>query len=168
MKKRCRKCSSARKFPALTDKTPKYTVKEFAELAGMSTYAIRYYENEGLIPEVQRTYGNIRMFSDYNLSWLRLVHCLRATGLSIENIKHYIEMCFVGDQTIPARAEIIFQQEKSLREQIKTLAEQMKIIQYKKQYYQKLLVSKKGDVYNPANFLTNRSVKQHARRHRDV
>ena len=105
-------------YKPLTDKTPKYTVKEVAEMLELSTYTIRYYENSGLIPFVDRTDGNIRMFSDYAVSWLRLVHCLRATGLPIEGVKHYIDMCLEGDSTIPERAELIFQQEKSLHLQI--------------------------------------------------
>ena len=95
------------------DKTPIYTVKEVAEMTGLSTYTVRYYENSGLIPGVDRTGGNIRMFSDYNLGWLRLVHCLRATGLSIDRILHYIRLCFEGDATIPERAELFLSRKKS-------------------------------------------------------
>jgi len=62
------------------DRTPKYTVKQVAEMMEMSAYTIRYYENAGLIPDVDRSGGNARMFSDYTLGWLRLVHCLRMTG----------------------------------------------------------------------------------------
>lgn len=68
-----------RPFAPSKDRTPRYTVKEVSELTGLSAYTIRYYENSGLIPSVDRTDGNIRMFSEYALSWLRLVHCLRAT-----------------------------------------------------------------------------------------
>ena len=66
-------------FGSSRDKTPKYTVKEVAEMMELSTYTVRYYENAGLVPEVDRSEGNIRLFSDYSLGWLRLVHCLRAT-----------------------------------------------------------------------------------------
>ena len=75
------------------DRTPRYTVKQVAEMMEMSAYTIRYYENAGLIPDVDRSGGNARMFSDYTLGWLRLVHCLRMTGLPIEGVKHYIDLC---------------------------------------------------------------------------
>lgn len=107
----------------------------------LTPYAVRYYENSGLIPGVDRTSGNVRMFSEYNLGWLRLVHCLRATGLSIDGIRHYIELCVQGDATIPERAELIFRQEKVLRRQLRTLREQMKVLQYKKAYYLNLLAN---------------------------
>ena len=78
------------------DRTPRYTVKQVAEMMEMSAYTIRYYENAGLIPDVDRSGGNARMFSDYTLGWLRLVHCLRMTGLPIEGVKHYIDLCRKG------------------------------------------------------------------------
>ncbi|OGV51118.1 MAG: hypothetical protein A2X49_01620 [Lentisphaerae bacterium GWF2_52_8] len=136
-------------YKVLTDKTPKYTVKEVSEILNLSAYTIRYYENSGLIPFVDRTGGNIRMFSDYSVSWLRLVHCLRSTGLPIEGVKHYVEMCLKGDSTIPERAQLIFQQEKRLRQQLHDLREQMKIVKYKKAHYEKLLKTHSTDTCNP-------------------
>ena len=118
---------------------------------GLSTYTIRYYDNIGLIPEVDRSEGNIRLFSDYNISWLKLVHCLRTTGLSVEGVRHYIEMCRQGDSTIPERAELIFRQEEVLREQLRNLQAQMEVLKYKKQYYQKLLATGQKDRCNPRN-----------------
>lgn len=121
------------------DKTPKYTVKQVAEMMGLSVYTVRYYDNEGLIPDVGRTATNARVFSDYNIRWFKVVHCLRATGLSIESIRDYISMCAQGDSTIPQRAELIFKQEKVLREQFNALREQMKLLKNKKEYYRQLL-----------------------------
>ncbi|MBQ4178591.1 MAG: hypothetical protein II598_02480, partial [Elusimicrobia bacterium] len=93
--------------------------------------------------------SNIRMFSDYDLSWFRTVHCLRATDLSINDIKKYIELCLKGNKTIPQRAKIIFNQEKNLKEHLKQLQEQMKVLQIKKKYYTNLLKNKSKDVWNP-------------------
>lgn len=142
---------SHRGFQVLRDRPPRYTVKEVAAIVGLSTYTIRYYDNIGLIPEVDRSEGNIRLFSDYNVSWLKLVHCLRSTGLSVEGVRHYIEMCRQGDSTIPERAELIFRQEKILREQLRNLQAQMEVLKYKKLYYQKLLASGQKDRCNPQN-----------------
>ncbi len=137
-----KKSSSAPEKPALmfsTDKTPKYTVIEAAVMLELSTYTIRYYDIAGLIPSVSRGKDNVRLFSDYSIGWLRLIHCLRTTGLSIKDVKRYIDLCLQGDSTIPERAELIFQQEKTLRDEIKMLQKQMAILKYKKKYYQDLL-----------------------------
>lgn len=140
-------------FEGLTDRTPKYTVKEVAGKLGMTTYTVRYYDNAGLIPDVGRTGGNIRMFSDYSLAWLQLIHCLRTTGLPIDKVRHYIKMCLKGESTIPERAELIFKQEKVLRDQLKLLKKQMDILAYKKQHYQELLAGRGADHCNPKYFL---------------
>ena len=90
------------------DKTPKYTVKEVSQIMKISTHTIRYYDNEGLIPFVSRTQSNIRKFSDHSLSWLKTIHHLRSTNLSINDIKKYIDLSLKGKRTIKQRAEIIF------------------------------------------------------------
>jgi MerR family transcriptional regulator, aldehyde-responsive regulator len=136
-------------FDGLTDRTPKYTVKDVADKLGMTTHTVRYYDNAALIPEVGRTSGNIRMFSDYNLAWFKLIHCLRTTGLPIDEVRRYIRMCLEGPSTIPQRAEIIFKQEKLLREQMKQLRKQMEVLTYKKHYYEELLAHNGPDLCNP-------------------
>ena len=138
-------------FQILRDRTPKYTVREVAEIMGVTPYTIRYYDNAGLIPGVDRSAGNSRLFSDYNVSWLKLVVCLRATGLPVEGVKHYIDMCRQGDETIPERAELIFRQEKILREQMRNLQAQMEVLQYKKKFYETLLATGGKDHCNPEN-----------------
>ena len=75
------------KVESSSDKTPKYTVKKVAEIMNISEHTVRYYDNEGLIPFVSRTQSNIRLFSDNDLNWIKTVHCLRATDLSIKDIK---------------------------------------------------------------------------------
>ena len=142
-----------KKFQVSTDRTPKYTVKQAADLLELSPYTIRYYDNIGLIPEVFRGEGNTRLFSDYSMSWLRLVHCLRTTGLSVEGVKHYIDLCLEGDSTIRERAELIFKQEKILREQIRVLRRQMEVLSYKKTYYRELLKNPRFDSCNPKSHL---------------
>ncbi len=135
----------------LTDRTPKYTVKEIADKMGLTTYAVRYYDNAGLIPEVERSSGNSRLFSDYNLAWLKIVHCLRSTGLPIAEVRRYIQMCSEGDSTIPERAALIAAQEKKLNAQLEELNRQMEILEYKKHYYEALLAGQSRDKCNPAN-----------------
>lgn len=149
------------------DRTPKYTVKQVAEMMGLSAYTVRYYENVGLIPDVERGTGGARLFSDYTLSWLRVVHCLRATGLSIEGVRHYIELCRKGDATIPERAAIVFDQEKILREQIRALKKQMEVLRYKKNYYRDLLRHQRFDFCNPLNSSIKSTLPEPSRRNID-
>jgi DNA-binding transcriptional MerR regulator len=79
----------------------KYTVKDVSEITGLTKHTIRYYDDQQLIPFVSRDGRNIRLFSDHDLDWLRMVHSLRISGLPISEVKHYIDMCLQGDDTIP-------------------------------------------------------------------
>ncbi|HOT74746.1 MAG TPA: MerR family transcriptional regulator [Candidatus Wallbacteria bacterium] len=137
---------------------PKYTVKDISEMLGLSKHAIRYYDNENLLPYVSRSESNIRLFSDYDIQWLKTVNCLRYSGLPIIQIKEYIKMCIQGDETIADRAKIIFQQEKILEDKAKEIKTQLEIIRKKKAYYEKLLTEKGIDTCNPVNEIKNDSL----------
>ena len=128
---------------------PKYTVKDISNMLGLSKHAIRYYDNENLLPYVSRSESNIRLFSDYDIQWLKTVNCLRYSGLSILQIRNYIKMCLQGDETIIERAKIIFQQEKILEEKARELDNQLEMIKHKKAYYEKLILEKGIDKWNP-------------------
>jgi len=128
---------------------PKYTVKDISNMLGLSKHAIRYYDNENLLPYVSRSESNIRLFSDYDIQWLKTVNCLRYSGLSILKIRNYIKMCLMGDETITERAKIIFLQEKILEEKAKELNNQLEVIRKKKAYYEKLILEKGIDKWNP-------------------
>jgi len=133
-------------------KIPQFTVKEVSEKMKISIYALRYYDKLHLFPFLQRDENGTRLFSEFDLEWVRIVHCLRSTGLPIAEVKHYIELCLKGDQTIDERADIIFQQEENTRKNIRDLQEQLKILQTKKAYYQALQENRNlYDAWNPAN-----------------
>ena len=118
-------------------------------MMGLSSYTIRYYDNAGLIPGLERTEGNARLFSDYAVSWLHLVHCLRTTGLPVEQVRHYIRLCQKGDSTIRERGEMIFRQKKVLQQQIRELLRQMEVLKYKENYYKEKIKNPENDYCNP-------------------
>lgn len=138
-----------RPFKPSYDRTPKYSVKKVSEMTGLSAYTIRYYDNAELIPGLDRTEGNARLFSDYALSWLHLVHCLRTTGLPVEQVRHYIRLCQKGDSTIRERGEMIFRQKKVLQQQIRELQRQMEVLKYKENYYKEKIKNPQNDYCNP-------------------
>ncbi len=137
------------------NRTPRYTVKDISEMTGLSKHTIRYYDNENLLPYVSRSDSNIRMFSDYDIAWLKTVNCLRYSGLTILQIKDYIKLCLQGDDTIIERAKIIFQQEKVLEDKMTELNTQLDVIRKKKEYYEKLIKEKGIDRWNPFNEMKN-------------
>lgn len=90
-----------------------YTVKQVSEITGISSHTIRFYVNEGLFPFVKRNKDNIRLFSENNLEWINIVHCLRDTGMSLSDIKRYIELCNLGKSTAEERYNIILKQKEN-------------------------------------------------------
>lgn len=83
-----------------------YTVGEAAKMLGVASSTLRYYDKEGLLPFVERTEGGIRMFKETDMDWLKLIECLKATGMPIKGIKKFIECTREGDSTIGERLEI--------------------------------------------------------------
>jgi DNA-binding transcriptional MerR regulator len=130
--------------------SPLLTIKEVAELTGLSPHTLRYYDRMHLFPYVSRSGGNARLFSEADVEWVRLVSCLRKTGLPIADILRYVELCQAGDGTISERAEIVGRQEALVERNLADMEEQLKMIRRKKAYYDGLLNGKlRVDTMNP-------------------
>ncbi|MDL2318472.1 MerR family transcriptional regulator [Eubacteriales bacterium OttesenSCG-928-A19] len=84
-----------------------YTVKTVAEKTNLSPNTLRYYEKEGLLPNVRRTEGGIRHYSDEDLEWLGLICCLKNTGMSIRQIRDFVNLSLQGPETLGARCEML-------------------------------------------------------------
>ena len=89
------------------DSTPKYSVTEAAKISGLSAHTLRYYDDLGLFPFLQRTQGDKRLFSDADMQWVQLIECLRNTGMPISEVKNYVELCLKGNSTLNERLEIV-------------------------------------------------------------
>ena len=83
-----------------------YTVGEIAKVLGIPASTLRYYDQEGLLPFVERSSGGIRMFTDKDYEWLKVIACLKKSGLSIKNIKAFIDMAARGDESLAERYEL--------------------------------------------------------------
>ena len=76
-----------------------YTVGEMAKVLGIPASTLRYYDKEGLLPFVERSSGGIRMFTEKDYEWLKVIECLKESGLSIKDIKSFIGMAKRGDES---------------------------------------------------------------------
>lgn len=127
-----------------------YTVKQVSEITGISAHTIRFYDNEGLFPFVSRDKNNIRLFSEDNLDWINLVHCLRDTGMPLADIKQYIELSNQGNSTAEERYHIILKQKEKAEQEIIKMQERVALLKKKTDYYKELL-EEDGDFWNPIN-----------------
>lgn len=113
-----------------------YTVGEMAKMLGVSASTLRYYDKEGLLPFVERSSGGIRMFRDSDIEWLQVIGCMKKAGMSIRDIKQYIEMALQGDETIGLRLDMFRRQREALKVQMEELRHAMEMVEYKCWYYE--------------------------------
>lgn len=128
-----------------------YTIKEVAKKMDISEHTLRFWAKSGFFPFIKRNKNNIRLFSDNDLDWVRIVKCLRAVGTENKAIKRYIDLCIKGDSTIHERYEIIQATKLKAEQQMLELQQQMDLLNYKEKYYQNLIKNNLKDGWNPMN-----------------
>lgn len=126
-----------------------YTVGEMAKMLGVAASTLRYYDKEGLLPFVERSAGGIRMFRESDLEWLRVIGCMKKAGMSLRDIRQYMELVIQGDDIIDARLEIFRRQRKTLETQMAELQHTMDMVDYKCWYYE--TAQKTGTIETPKN-----------------
>ena len=123
-----------------------YTVGEMAKLLGVTASTLRYYDKEGLLPFVGRSSGGIRMFQESDFEWLQVIGCMKKAGMSIKDIRQYIEMALQGDETIAPRLAMFRHQREVLKQQMEELQRTMQMVDYKCWYYETALEAGTVDV----------------------
>ena len=127
----------------------KYTVKQIAELMGMSEHTIRYYTDLNLLP-VKRDSGNRRVFDEESINWLMGIKCLKGCGMSIEDIKRYGDLCLQGDGTLAERREIMCSQLVLAEQKLNEAKEVFDYITKKVAHYDDVIAGKTPDDTNLA------------------
>lgn len=128
-----------------------YTVKEAAEKMDISEHTLRFWAKSGFFPFIKRNKNNIRLFSDDDLDWIKIVKCLRSVGTENKDIKKYIDLCIVGDSTINERYKIIQTTKAKALKQLKDLNQQIEVLKYKEKFYENLIKNNLEDTWNPMN-----------------
>ena len=117
-----------------------YTISEAAQKTGLPPSTIRYYDKEGLLPNIKRKNG-IRVFEDMDLRLMGLLTCLKNTGMPIKRIRDYVELTSKGDDTLRERYKIIKAQRQFVLDQIEQLQYYLEELDFKDWYYNKALAA---------------------------
>ena len=112
-----------------------YSIGGASQKAGISASTIRYYEKEGLLPSIKRDKNGIRSFTDEDLQSLKIIECLKATGMPIKDIRKFINLCADGDNSLQERYELFLDRKAVVQKQISELKEVEKMIDFKCWYY---------------------------------
>lgn len=115
-----------------------YTIKQVSEKTNLSIYTLRYYDKEGLLPLIKRSESGIRKFTDNDIEWIKLICCLKNSGMSIENIKEFMHCCLKGQSGVEERKIMLQTHKKNIEEQIKQLNKSMEIVNYKLEHYKEI------------------------------
>ncbi|MDO3411745.1 MerR family transcriptional regulator [Saccharibacillus sp. CPCC 101409] len=134
-----------------------YTVKEAAIRTGLSEHAVRFYTDKGLVPSVRRSENNIRLFDEEAINWLYGIKCLKRSGLAIESIKTYVDLCLEGDATVPQRYEMMQAYRDAALVQLEEAKQRVAHMEQKIVHYQAVLESGIPDATNPASWDTARA-----------
>ena len=113
-----------------------YTIGEMSARIGVPPTTLRYYDKMGLLPFVERSDSGVRVFKDEDYAWLHTIECLKKTGMSLKEIKIFIDWCIEGDATISKRMELIEKQRQLVLQQIAQMQETLAMLEYKKWYYE--------------------------------
>lgn len=112
-----------------------YSIGEVANLTGIAISTLRYYDREGMFPDIKRSNGGIRVFSEKEIGAIRVIECLKTTGMSIKEIKEFLNWCTQGDESLPKRREMFYNRMQAVQKQIDELKAAMNILKYKCWYY---------------------------------
>ncbi|WP_127472554.1 MerR family transcriptional regulator [Microbacterium sulfonylureivorans] len=120
-----------------------YTPAEAAELSGFSLDTLRYYEREGILPPVARTAGGHRSFTEADLGTLGFLKCLRETGMPIEKLRRYGELCR-DDGTLPDRVALLEEHATAVRAELEALLAQQAKLDDKLAWYRGELAARQA------------------------
>ena len=113
-----------------------YTIKQAAELTNLTPVTLRYYDKQGLLPYMERRESGYRMFSDGDIAMLRVIECLKKSGMSIKDIRQFSEWVLMGDDSLQERYEMFLERKKAVEAQIAELQKTLDFINHKWWYYE--------------------------------
>ena len=125
-----------------------YTMMQVCKEANMTYQALKYYCNEGLVPNVKRDNNNRRVFDERDVKWIKDLVCLKKCGMSIQEMKEYLDLCLQGESTIPQRKELLTKKQQALIENIKELEESIAYIDWKQTFYDEVLAKNRPYISN--------------------
>lgn len=134
------------------------TIKEAAKKLNLTKHTIRFYTDKGLVPSVQRGANNQRLFDQESLNWLQGSHYLRQTGMSIADVKNYVDLCLKGNQTVPERYQLIKKQQVKAKQQLKEDQERLVFLEGKAKLYENILNEPTTDILNPGTWQSKKQV----------
>ena len=119
-----------------------YTMKEACAKTGLRYETLKFYCNQGLVPNVKRDSQNRRIFNDRDIAWINSLNCLKNCNMGISEMKEYLALCLQGEGTIPERKLILETKRKAQEAERKRIEDAMAYIDWKQGFYDDVLSGK--------------------------
>lgn len=119
-----------------------YTMMQACRELGMTYQTLKFYCNQGLVPNVKRDKNNRRVFDKHDVEWVKSLICLKRCGMSIEEMKEYLALCLQGETSIPQRKTMLAEKRSRLVEQIAELEASVEYIDWKQGFYDDVLAGR--------------------------
>ena len=116
-----------------------YSAKEAAEITGLSTATLRYYEREKLLPKIARSSSKYRQYTDEDIEWIKMIQCMRMANIPIQSIKRYVSLLIQGGTTLKQRYIMVQEHMEDIKSQIANLQSALVLTQSKLAFYENLL-----------------------------
>lgn len=115
-----------------------YTIGQISEMFGIPVSTLRYYDREGLFPDMQRTSG-IRRFTEKEIDILRVIECLKMSGLELKEIRQFIKWCQEGSQTYEKRYDLFQKRKAAVEAELEQMKKVLDMICFKCWYYEQAI-----------------------------
>ena len=125
-----------------------YTMMQACRELNLPYETLKFYCNQGLVPNVKRDKNNRRIFDEKDIKWIKDLTCLKKCGMSIQEMKTYLELCLQGESTILQRKEMLARKQAELQASLQELKDSIAYIDWKQNFYDEILSGKKPYVSN--------------------
>ncbi|MQS75987.1 MerR family transcriptional regulator [Lactobacillus halodurans] len=125
----------------------RYLIGDVAKKLNLPTSTLRFYDKNGLLPFVDCDQAGRRSFKDNDLNFLEVIDCMKKCGMTIKEIRHFINLCMKGDITLQERYDLLNNEEKSVKNQIENLQDQLDFLHYKMWYFKTSLQAGTEEVH---------------------
>ena len=125
-----------------------FLMKDVCKITGISYETLKFYCNQGLVPNVKRDEHNFRIFDQHDIEWIKSLTCLKRCGMSINEMKEYLSLCLQGIKSIPQRKVMLETKQKELFLKLKEVQDSIDYINWKQNFYDEVLSGKREYISN--------------------
>lgn len=129
-----------------------YTIKDVCKKLNLTVHTVRHYCDSGLVPNLRHDKNGNRIFDEEAINWLQGAKFLRASGLSIPEIRHFFSLCQMGKSSIEERKDILINLKSKSENELALMQQRIDCLSDKIAHFQNVIDNDGEDDCNPLNW----------------